>query len=86
MKKREDGQKYIDHCSKSLKHGGHVLMATFGPNGPLKCSGLEVIRYSPERLGKEFGEAFRLEKHFTETHKTPFDTTQEFLYCLFQKI
>lgn len=86
LTKREDRQKYIDTCSKSLKGGGYVLIATFGPNGPLKCSGLEVIRYSSESLEKEFGGVFRLEKHFMEIHKTPFDTTQEFLYCLFKKI
>ena len=86
LTEREERQKYIHHCGRSLKPGGHVLMAVFGPNGPLKCSGLEIVRYSPETLGEEFGEAFRLVQHFTEIHKTPFETTQEFLYCLFQKI
>ena len=83
---RDDRQKYIHNCGRALKGGGHVLMATFGPNGPLKCSGLEIVRYSPESLGKEFGAAFRLERHVIEIHKTPFDTTQEFLYGLFRKI
>lgn len=85
LTEREERQKYVDSCSRSLKPGGHLLVATFGPNGPLKCSGLEIRRYSPESLSKEFGEAFRLEQHSIESHKTPFDTTQEFLYCLFQK-
>lgn len=83
---RGDREKYLNHCRQSLKCGGYVLMATFGPNGPLKCSGLEIVRYSAEVLKKEFGEMFRLERHFTEIHKTPFDTTQEFLYCLLQKV
>ena len=60
-------------------------MATFGPNGPLKCSGLDIVRYSAESLQKELGGALRLEAHFTESHKTPFGTTQEFLYVLFNK-
>lgn len=85
LTKPEDRQKYINNLNKALKPGGHALMATFGSNGPLKCSGLEIVRYSAESLKKELGETFKLEKHFTETHKTPFDATQEFLYCLFRK-
>ena len=85
LTKPEDKQKYVNSLRKALKPGGHALMATFGPNGPLKCSGLEIVRYSAEDLEKEMGERFSLEKNFTETHKTPFDTTQEFVYCLFKK-
>jgi len=85
LTKPEDRQKYVNNISRALKPGGYALIATFGPNGPLKCSGLEIVRYSVEDLKKELGEAFELEKHFIEIHKTPFDTTQEFLYCLFRK-
>jgi ubiquinone/menaquinone biosynthesis C-methylase UbiE len=85
LTKPEDRKKYINNLGAALKPGGYVLMATFGSNGPLKCSGLEIVRYSAENLKKELGEAFELEKHFTEIHKTPFDSTQEFLYCLFRK-
>ncbi len=85
LTKPEDKQKYINNLSRSLKHAGYVLTATFGPNGPLKCSGLEIARYSAELLQKELGDLFHLEKHVIEIHKTSFDTTQEFLYCLFRK-
>lgn len=84
LTERQDRQKYINCCGQSLKPGGHLLVAAFGPNGPLKCSGLEICRYSPEGLSEEFGEVFCLEQYFIESHKTPFDTIQEFLYCLFQ--
>jgi hypothetical protein len=60
-------------------------MAAFGPNGPLKCSGLDIVRYSAENLAKELGPGFRLEKQSFETHATPFSTTQEFLYALFSR-
>lgn len=86
LTERADREKYLNHCRESLKRGGYVLMATFGPNGPLKCSGLEIVRYSAESLKSEFGKEFCLKRHFTEIHKTPFDTTQEFLYCLLQKV
>ena len=85
LTKPEDRKKYVNNLWKVLKPGGYALMATFGPNGPLKCSGLEIVRYSAESLQKELGDAFKLNKQFTEMHKTPFDTTQEFLYCLFRK-
>lgn len=78
-------QKYVESMAKSLKPDGYLLMATFGPKGPLKCSGLEIVRYSAESLQKELGEVFQLKKHFTETHRTPFNTSQDFLYCLFRK-
>lgn len=80
-----DRRNYVETLTKSLKKGGYCLIATFGSNGPLKCSGLEIVRYSAENLKKEIGGEFSLEKYFTELHKTPFDTTQEFLYCLFRK-
>ena len=85
LTKSEDRQKYIHNLGGTLKSGGYVLIATFGPNGPLKCSGLEIVRYSAKSIERELGDAFQLEKHFTEVHKTPFDTTQEFLHSLFKK-
>jgi len=86
LTKPEDRRGYVKNLMVSLKMGAYFLIATFGPNGPLKCSGLEIVRYSPEALQSELGKAFQLEKHFLEIHDTPFATRQEFLYCLFKKI
>ena len=85
LTKPEDRQKYINTLQNAVKPGGHVLIATFGLNGPLKCSGLEIVRYSAESLQRELGGEFQLEKQLTEIRKTPFETTQEFLYCLFRR-
>lgn len=85
LTKAEDRQKYVENLKKALKQGGCLIIATFGPNGPTKCSGLEIVRYSAESLQKEIGKTFCLEKHLSEIHKTPFDATQEFLYCLFRE-
>jgi hypothetical protein len=65
-----------------MKPGGHVIVATFGPEGPEKCSGLNVVRYDADSLHDEFGAHFRLMESATELHQTPFGTTQQFLYCL----
>jgi SAM-dependent methyltransferase len=61
--------------------GGSVIVSTFGPEGPMKCSGLDVVRYGAESLQREFGVHFRLLGSSKELHRTPFGTTQQFLYC-----
>jgi SAM-dependent methyltransferase len=73
---------YVRQVARALKPGGHVLVSTFGPEGPTKCSGLEVVRYDAESLHEEFGVRFRLLDSIKELHNTPFGTTQQFLYCL----
>lgn len=76
-----DRARYVAQISKSVKSGGHVIVATFGPGGPLQCSGLDVVRYAPDTLHAEFGAPFRLLGHETEIHHTPAGKEQEFVYC-----
>ena len=70
---------------RAVRPGGHVIIATFADDGPEKCSGLPVMRYCPETLHAEFGEAFYLVKHNKEAHHTPFGTEQQFVYCYCRK-
>jgi SAM-dependent methyltransferase len=72
---------YVRQVARAVKSGGHVIISTFGPEGPVKCSGLEVVRYDAESLHEEFGPRFRLIGSSKELHQTPFGTTQQFLYC-----
>lgn len=72
---------YVNTAARAVKRGGHVIVSTFGPEGPAKCSGLEVVRYDAESLHQQFGERFLLVESFTELHRTPFGTTQQFLCC-----
>ncbi len=81
-----DRRKYIDLLLRSLKPGGHLIVASFGLEGPQKCSGLDVVRYNPETMSAEFGGQFTLVDSLDETHNTPFGTTQEFIYCYFKKV
>ena len=74
---------YVRKLAASLKEGGQVIMATFGPEGPQKCSGLATRRYDADSLLQEFGPQFRLIRHEVKDHRTPFGTTQQFLYCRF---
>lgn len=80
----EPGQRaaYVRQVACAVKPGGHVIVATFGPEGPHKCSGLEVARYDADALHDEFGVDFQLVESLTELHETPFGTTQQFVYCL----
>jgi len=72
---------YVRQVTRAVKPGGHVIVSTFGPEGPTKCSGLDVLRYDTESLHSEFGGRFRLVESTKEVHQTPFETTQQFLYC-----
>lgn len=72
---------YVRNVVSAVKPGGHVIVGTFGPAGPQKCSGLDVVRYDAGSLHDEFGRRFRLLESSKELHQTPFGTTQEFLYC-----
>lgn len=77
----KDRRAYVEQTARAVKSGGHVIVATFGPEGPTKCSGLEVRRYGSDALHDEFGPAFRLMKHETELHRTPAGVIQQFTYC-----
>ncbi|MGC1508716.1 class I SAM-dependent methyltransferase [Ketobacter sp.] len=76
-----DRQSYINTVLNSVKPGGHVIVATFAEDGPEKCSGLPVRRYSATALHEEFGSSFMLLGHQKEVHQTPFNTSQSFVYC-----
>jgi ubiquinone/menaquinone biosynthesis C-methylase UbiE len=80
-----DRQRYIETVRQAVRKGGHVIVATFAPDGPDKCSGLQVVRYSPESLHDEFGKGFELKESTRETHYTPFGTEQKFIYCYCRK-
>lgn len=77
---------YVRTVFKSVKPGGHVIVATFAEDGPDQCSGLPVMRYRADDLHDEFGDAFTLLKHQKEAHHTPFGTVQQFVYCYCRRI
>jgi SAM-dependent methyltransferase len=77
---------YVRQVARSVKTGGHVIVSTFGPEGPTKCSGLDVVRYDAESLHEEFGPRFRMVEHSKEFDQTPSGTMQQFMYsyCLME--
>ena len=81
----EERKAYVQAALRAVKPGGHVIVATFAEDGPDKCSGLPVMRYSADGLHAEFGAPFTLLRQEREEHHTPFGTIQKFIYCLCRK-
>jgi len=82
----EDRARYIDHMNDVLKVNGTVIIATFAPDGPEKCSGLPVARYSPETLTAALGERFELVEARPHRHTTPWGTVQSFQYSRLRRV
>lgn len=81
LTKLADRIAYVQNVARAVKPGGHVIVGTFGPEGPTQCSNLDVMRYDTESLHGEFGSHFRLVESFKELHDTPSGIKQQFLYC-----
>lgn len=71
---------------RAVRRGGHVVISTFGPQGPLRCSGLEIVRYDAASLSAELGEGFELRHSELTVHLTPWGAEQQFLCCRFRRV
>jgi len=80
-----DRDRYVETVRKTLAPSAHMVVATFGPEGPIRCSGLDVMRHSPNSLSEAFSPDFELVDNQTEIHRTPAQKDQQFLYCVFQR-
>jgi trans-aconitate methyltransferase len=81
-----DRQAYLATLSAALPSGSHAIMATFAEDGPERCSNLPVRRYSPAQLAAELGAGFALVESLRETHVTPAQGQQKFIYCVFRRV
>lgn len=77
----EEIAQYVRCAESSVKPGGHLLIGTFSLQGPQTCSNLPVQRYSKETLSAQFKPGFERVASITVNHKTPSDTTQDFVFC-----
>jgi 2-polyprenyl-3-methyl-5-hydroxy-6-metoxy-1,4-benzoquinol methylase len=82
---REQIEKYVELAAHSVAPNGFMAIGTFSEDGPTKCSGLEVKRYSESQLQKTLTYYFKKIKCITENHITPFQTIQNFLFCSFRR-
>ena len=76
---------YIAALKRGTAAGASVIMATFALDGPERCSGLPVQRYSPATLAARLGADFALYAQGDESHATPFGTIQQFQYAAFRR-
>jgi 2-polyprenyl-3-methyl-5-hydroxy-6-metoxy-1,4-benzoquinol methylase len=83
---REGIKKYISLCNEYINKEGILIIGTFAEDGPLKCSGLVIKRYSVDQISNLFEENFELVESFKMLHKTPFDTEQSFSFCVLRKL
>ena len=80
-----DRAAYKATLAMALQPHGHVVIATFAPEGPEKCSGLPVQRYGPASLAAELGGEFELIDSAGERHHTPGGAVQALNYCRFRR-
>ena len=78
-------RRYVDLAQRAIRPGGYLVLGTFSPAGPKKCSGLEIRQYSRAAMNVVFSPFFRRIKCKEEAHVTPFQTTQHFLFCSFRR-
>jgi ubiquinone/menaquinone biosynthesis C-methylase UbiE len=81
----ENMNKYVAIAERGIKARGVLILGTFSETGPTKCSGLEIKQYSETSMSSRFELSFDRVKCITEEHQTPFNTTQNFLFCSFKK-
>ena len=77
--------KYVSLAEQSINKNGYLILGTFSNEGPKKCSGLEIKQYSEGSMSNRFEVGFNRIKCIREDHLTPFNTTQNFLFCSFQR-
>ncbi len=77
--------RYVAVAENAIKPNGYLIISTFSEQGPKKCSGLDIMQYSENSLTARFENVFDKINCFQEDHLTPFNTTQNFLFCTFKK-
>ncbi len=80
---RGDREAYKKALRAGTRPGATVIIASFALDGPERCSGLPVQRYSPDSLARELGSGFRLVDSVAQEHPTPFGTVQKFQFSRF---
>ena len=82
----KDRSAYADRVLRAVRPGGHVIIGTFAPDGPVHCSGLPVVRYDSAAISKILGSSFDLAESRTHAHKTPAGAIQRLQFNRFRKL
>ena len=84
LTKETEIENYLKSAKKGIKGEGSIIIGTFSNCGPKKCSGIEITQYSEDTLQSRFSDFNKISCQNIE-HKTPFNTTQNFIFCTFKK-
>ncbi len=82
---------YVEQLARSVRPGGFVILATFAPDGPERCSNLPVARYDAAGLLAAIGAGPRPSDRFEpisdgrEVHTTPKGSPQAFTYVVVRR-
>ncbi|WGJ13490.1 class I SAM-dependent methyltransferase [Methylocapsa sp. D3K7] len=80
-----DRRAYSERVARAVRPGGHVIIGTFAPDGPQKCSGLPVLRHDAASIGAVLGDKFTLVESRRHDHVTPAGATQKFQFSVFRR-
>ena len=80
----DDRRRYVETLRSALMPGGQAIIAAFAPDGPERCSGLDIVRYDADALGTVLGRSFRLLEERRERHLTPQGREQRFGFYRFE--
>jgi SAM-dependent methyltransferase len=75
---------YAERVARAVRPGGHVIIGTFAPDGPERCSGLAVERHDAASIGAVLGDRFALVQTRRDDHLTPAGAMQRFQFSLFR--
>jgi SAM-dependent methyltransferase len=82
----KDRAAYAERISKTVRPGGHVIIGTFAPDGPERCSGLPVVRHDSASLSETLGRSFELMEGRRHDHQTPTGSIQRFQFSRFRRM
>ena len=80
-----DRAAYAERLREAVRLGGHVIIGTFAPDGPERCSGLPVMRHNAVSLGQTLGRSFELIETRRHDHQTPMGGIQRFQFSRFRR-
>lgn len=86
LTQEQEIQQYLQTARKYIKPFGYLVLGTFSEDGPGKCSGLKVKQYSEQSMTNRVKESFEKIQCIKTDHETPFQTTQNFIFCSFKRM
>ncbi len=78
----DDLAAYVDTMAFAVDTGGIAVISAFAPDGPTRCSGLDVRRLDAEGIARTVADTFEMIATTTHVHDTPWHAPQPFTYAV----